>query len=95
MRTHTWFNNPYYELFPAIINIATTCHRCLYFLPKFFAVPAFRPTLEAIFPDPSLTLTYYCEARNDVWEQVKQHDKDLFADADHRVGIQVWSLLMF
>jgi len=68
---------------------------CLYFLPKLFAVPAFRPALEAIFPDPSLTLTYLLRTlmlpRDDVWEQVKKHDQNLFADADHRVGIQAWS----
>ncbi|KAG0589915.1 hypothetical protein KC19_1G057100 [Ceratodon purpureus] len=66
---------------------------CLYFLPKIFAVPAFRPALEAMFPDPSLTLTYLLRSlmfpKNNVWEQVKQHDKDLFADVDRRVGIQV------
>ena len=35
--------------------------------------------------------------KNNVWEQVKQHDKDLFADVDRRVGIQVceqWSFLL-
>lgn len=74
---------------------------CLYFLPKIFAVPAFRPALEAMFPDPSLTLTYLLRSlmfpKNNVWEQVKQHDKDLFADVDRRVGIQVceqWSFLL-
>jgi xyloglucan fucosyltransferase len=66
---------------------------CLYFLPKLCAVPAFRPVLEVLFPDPSLALTYLQRAlmllKNKVWEQVKQHDKDLFADVDRRVGIQV------
>lgn len=66
---------------------------CLYFLPKLFAVPAFRPALEALFPDPSLTLTYLLRSlmlpRDVVWGQVKQHDKELFDDADRRVGIQV------
>ncbi|KAG0578811.1 hypothetical protein KC19_4G051000 [Ceratodon purpureus] len=79
----------------AFLTKATWLHfsGCLYFLPKLFAVPAFRPALEALFPDPSLTLTYLLRSlmlpRNDVWEQVKQHDQDLFADVDHRVGIQI------
>lgn len=64
---------------------------CLYFFPKLFAVPAFRPALEAMFPDTSLTLTYLLRSlmipRNNVWEQVKQHDEDLFVDVDRRVGI--------
>jgi xyloglucan fucosyltransferase len=66
---------------------------CHYFLPKLCAVPAFRPVLEVLFPDPSLALTYLLRTlmlpKNKVWEQVKQHDKDLFADVDRRVGIQV------
>ena len=79
----------------AFLTKATWLHfsGCLYFLPKLFAVPAFRPVLEALFPDPTLTLTYLLRSlmlpRNDVWEQVKQYDKDLFADVDRRVGIQV------
>lgn len=72
---------------------------CLYFLPKLFAVPAFRPALEALFPDPSLTLTYLLRSlmlpRDAVWNQVKQHDNELFANVDRRVGIQVCLLFQF
>jgi xyloglucan fucosyltransferase len=79
----------------AFLSEATWVHftGCLYFLPKLFAVPAFRPALEALFPDPSLTLTYLLRSlmlpNNAVWQQVKHHDNVLFAGVDRRVGIQV------
>jgi xyloglucan fucosyltransferase len=72
-------------------------HGCLYFLPKLFAIPAFRTPLEALFPDPSLALTNLLRTvmlPNDyVWQTVKQHDDTLFKNADQRVGIQVSSSL--
>ncbi|KAH8932227.1 hypothetical protein BDL97_19G060600 [Sphagnum fallax] len=68
-------------------------HGCLYFLPKLFAIPAFRTPLEALFPDPSLALTNLLRTvmlPNDyVWQTVKQHDDTLFKNADQLVGIQV------
>lgn len=79
----------------AFLAEATWLHftGCLYFLPKLFAVPAFRPALEALFPDPSLTFTYLLRSlmlpRDNVWQQVKEHDIALFANVDTRVGIQV------
>jgi hypothetical protein len=79
----------------AYLTEATWVHftGCLYFLPKLFAVPAFRPVLESLFPDPSLALTYLLRTlmipNDGIWEQVKQQDNALFANVDRRVGIQV------
>lgn len=85
----------------AYLTEATWVHftGCLYFLPKLFAVPSFRPVLESLFPDPSLALTYLLRTlmipNDGIWEQVKQQDNALFANVDRRVGIQVrdWHFL--
>ena len=86
----------------AYLTEATWVHftGCLYFLPKLFAVPSFRPVLESLFPDPSLALTYLLRTlmipNDGIWEQVKQQDNALFANVDRRVGIQVrdWQALL-
>lgn len=81
----------------AYLTEATWVHftGCLYFLPKLFTVPAFRPVLESLFPDPSLALTYLLRTlmipNDGIWEQVKEQDNALFANVDRRVGIQVCS----
>lgn len=66
---------------------------CLYFLPKLFAIPTFQTPLEALFPDPSLALTYILRSvilpNDNVWNEVKKKEIALFKDAHVRVGIQV------
>lgn len=64
----------------------------LYYIPKLFAVPSFRPVLENLFPDRTVlthllrTLMLPCDS---VWGRVKQvHDAHL-RHADRRVGVQL------
>ena len=50
-------------------------HGCGSFVPKLFAIPSFRPALEALFPDASLTYTQLYRSmmlpNNFVWERTK------------------------
>jgi hypothetical protein len=62
-------------------------------LPELFATPTFRTPLEALFPDPLLTLTcLLCTVKllsEPVWKEIKWQDTVLFKDANQTVGIQV------
>lgn len=64
---------------------------CLYYLPKLFAVPRFRPTLEALFPD-RMALTNLLRTvllpSDPVWLRVQQMNHVHFKHVTHRVGIQ-------
>ncbi|KAL2611297.1 hypothetical protein R1flu_022989 [Riccia fluitans] len=64
---------------------------CFYFMPKLFAVPLFRPTLEELFPD-RMVLTYVLRSvflpRNAAWDRIKRTDDMFLKNADRRVGIQ-------
>jgi xyloglucan fucosyltransferase len=64
---------------------------CLYYLPKLFAVPRFRPTLEALFPD-QLVLPHVLRTAllpsDPVWHRVLQLHHVHLKHVDHRVGIQ-------
>lgn len=64
---------------------------CLYYLPKLFAVPRFRPTLEALFPD-RMALTHLLRTvmlpADPVWLRVQQLNHVHLMHVDHRVGIQ-------
>jgi xyloglucan fucosyltransferase len=64
---------------------------CLYYLPKLFAVPTFRPTLEALFPD-RMVLTHLLRLvmlpSDPVWLRVRQVHNVHLKHIDHRVGIQ-------
>ncbi|KAG0611498.1 hypothetical protein M758_7G144700 [Ceratodon purpureus] len=63
----------------------------LYFVPKLFAVPSFRPVLEDIFPNRKVfthllrTVMLPC---NPVWGRVKQVHYAHFQHSDRRIGIQ-------
>ncbi|CAK9878401.1 unnamed protein product [Sphagnum jensenii] len=73
-------------------------HGCLYFLPKLFATPTFWTPLEALFPDPLLTLTcLLCTVKllsDPVWKEIKWQDTVLFKDANQTVSIQVLVTLL-
>ncbi|KAG0611497.1 hypothetical protein M758_7G144600 [Ceratodon purpureus] len=64
----------------------------LYYVPKLFAVPSFRPVLEDLFPDRNVlthllrTLMLPCDS---VWGRVKQVHDAHFRHADRRVGVQL------
>lgn len=64
----------------------------LYYVPKLFAVPSFRPVLESLFPDRAVlahllrTLMLPCDS---VWGRVKQVHDAHFRHADRRVGVQL------
>ncbi|CAM6100725.1 unnamed protein product [Calypogeia fissa] len=65
---------------------------CIYTIPKFFAVPTFRRTLDALFPG-RFVLTQMLRSimlpKDYVWEKVVESDNAYFPRVDHRVGIQV------
>lgn len=66
---------------------------CLHFMPKLFAVPSFRPVLEALFPDRAMfthILRDVLPPHNHVWRRVLhiEREKGLML-ADRRLGIQV------
>jgi xyloglucan fucosyltransferase len=64
----------------------------LYFLPKLFTVPSFRPLLEALFPN-RLTLTSLLREvmlpGDEVWARVKRMDHSYLDRTDRRVGVQL------
>lgn len=64
----------------------------LYFVPKLFGVPGFRPVLEDLFPDRKV-LTHVMRSVmlpcDPVWGRVRQVHDAHFRSADRRVGIQV------
>lgn len=63
----------------------------LYFIPKLFAVPSFRPLLEDLFPKRKVftpvlrTVMLPCDP---VWGRVKQVHDAHFRHSDRRVGVQ-------
>ena len=65
---------------------------CLYFLPKLFAIPSFRPVLEELFPD-RMALTHLLRSAmlpsDAVWRRVEQIYSVYMKTADRLVGIQV------
>jgi xyloglucan fucosyltransferase len=64
----------------------------LYFLPKLFAVPSFRPVMEDLFPDRYVlphVLRSIMLPSDAVWGRVRQVHDAHFRHADARVGIQV------
>ncbi|KAG6544337.1 hypothetical protein Mapa_014171 [Marchantia paleacea] len=65
---------------------------CLYTIPKLFAIPAFRETLEELFPS-RLVLTRMLRSvmlPNDlVWDRVVRADAEHLKEADRRVGLQI------
>lgn len=66
---------------------------CLYFTPKLYAIPSFRPVLDALFPERTIlttTLRDVLAPSNTVWERVKRIEEEHGLDrADRRLGIQV------
>lgn len=66
---------------------------CIYFAPKFYAVPSFRPVLDALFPDKMMLTNILRDVMlpsNVVWEQVESIERDYdLQRADRRLGIQV------
>ncbi|BBN02801.1 xyloglucan fucosyltransferase [Marchantia polymorpha subsp. ruderalis] len=65
---------------------------CVYFLPKLFAIPAFRPALEQLFPD-RMVLTHIMRSMllpaDHVWERIRNVE-DVYLDTSHkRVGVQL------
>ncbi|KAG0591145.1 hypothetical protein KC19_1G153400 [Ceratodon purpureus] len=66
---------------------------CLYFTPKLYAVPSFRPILDALFPDRTIltnTLRDVLTPSNTVWDRVKRIEEEHnLQNADRRLGIQV------
>lgn len=62
----------------------------LYFLPKLFAIPSYRATMEALFPDPSLALTHMLRTfmlpADKVWAQVKIKEKQYLNNMHTQVG---------
>ncbi|KAG0557739.1 hypothetical protein KC19_11G173200 [Ceratodon purpureus] len=77
----------YYNLVPWVY-----INGCFYFLPKLFAIPAFRPVLEDLFPD-KLALTHLLRSAflpsDEVWRRIDQIHSLYLRNADRRVGIQV------
>ncbi|CAM6091805.1 unnamed protein product [Calypogeia fissa] len=65
---------------------------CLYFMPKLFAVPSFRPTLEALFPD-RMALTHLLRTvflpYNVAWDRIQRQNDLFLSQADRIVSIQV------
>lgn len=66
---------------------------CLYFVPKLYAVPSFRPALDALFPDRTVltnVLRDVLPPSDFVWNRVKAIEESHgLRLADHRLGIQV------
>lgn len=65
---------------------------CLYFAPKLFAVPSFRRTLNALFPDRMIltrVLRGILLPSDDVWARVKRIDGGYLQQAYKRLGIQI------
>lgn len=65
---------------------------CLYYLPKLFAIPSFRPVLEELFPD-RMALTHLLRSSmlpsDEVWRRIEQIHSAYLKDANRRFGIQV------
>lgn len=65
---------------------------CLYYLPKLFAIPSFRPVLEELFPD-RMALTHLVRSSmlpsNEVWRRIEQIRSAYLKDVDRLFGIQV------
>lgn len=65
---------------------------CLYYLPKLFAIPSFRPVLEELFPD-RMALTHLVRSSmlpsDEVWRRIEQIHSAYLKDANRRFGIQV------
>ncbi|CAM6128828.1 unnamed protein product [Calypogeia fissa] len=65
---------------------------CLYIIPRFFALPSLRPTLEALFPD-RLILTHLVRTimlpEDIVWERTLESFKSHLEKADRRIGVQI------
>lgn len=65
---------------------------CVNFLPKLFAIPAFRPVLEDLFPDNMATIHLVrsiMKPSDSVWERVVNVDKMYLKSADRRLGVQI------
>ena len=77
----------YYNLVPWLY-----VNGCFYYLPKLFAIPAFRPVLEDLFPD-KLALSHLLRSAflpsDEVWRRIDQIYSLYLRNADRRVGVQV------
>ena len=66
---------------------------CLYFTPKLYAIPAFRPVLDALFPARTILTNVLRDVllpSDVVWERVKRIEEDHGLNrVDRRLGIQV------
>lgn len=65
---------------------------CIHFMPKLFAIPAFQPVLDELFPDRMATTHMIRSVMNPsdlVWTRVKSVDRMYLEHADRRVGIQI------
>ena len=69
-------------------------HGIFTFIPKLFAIPSFRPALEALFPDPSLTYTYLLRSvmlPNDiVWERARAVRSSYLEPGDVQVRVNLY-----
>ncbi|KAG6543810.1 hypothetical protein Mapa_014650 [Marchantia paleacea] len=65
---------------------------CLHFLPRLFAVPKFRPVMEALFPD-RMALTHVLRSAmlpsDPVWERVLNVDEVYLEHTERQIGVQV------
>ncbi|BBN17007.1 xyloglucan fucosyltransferase [Marchantia polymorpha subsp. ruderalis] len=65
---------------------------CLHFLPRLFAVPKFRPVMEALFPD-RMALTHLLRSAllpsDAVWERVLNVDEVYLEHTERQIGVQV------
>lgn len=65
---------------------------CIHFMPKLFAIPAFQPVLEDLFPDRMATthmIRTVMLPADAVWTRVKSVDRMYLEHADRRVGVQI------
>ncbi|CAM6127852.1 unnamed protein product [Calypogeia fissa] len=65
---------------------------CIYTIPKTFAIPTFRPTLQALFPD-NVILTRIFRSfilpADRIWSRVRRLHDTYLQPADRKVGIQM------
>lgn len=65
---------------------------CILFMPKLFAIPAFRPVLEDLFPDRMATthiIRSVMHPSDPVWTRVKRVEAEYLRHADRRLGVQI------
>jgi xyloglucan fucosyltransferase len=65
---------------------------CILFMPKLFAIPAFQPVLEDLFPDRMATthiIRSVMYPADPVWTRVKHVDTTHLRHAERRLGVQI------